>query len=117
MTSGRACVFSALLVASAAAAPRRPRHAPRPLHEAAKAPDRPALLFDIASSYDKGGDRQRAIGWYKKYLATAHGDKDTAVARARVDVLERQLAGDEKVDALPFVEPTTKHTFRTRLTL
>jgi tetratricopeptide (TPR) repeat protein len=88
---------------------------------------RPALLYNIASAYDKGGERMKAVENYRKYVATMPGAPDVASARARADVLEREakeLAAAKAAAArpaprrtipppLPFVEPTTKHTYQT----
>ena len=88
---------------------------------------RPALLYNIASAYDKGGERMKAVENYRKYVATMPGAPDVASARARADVLEREareLAAAKAAAArpelrrnipppLPFVEPTTKYTYQT----
>lgn len=91
---------------------------------------KPALLYNIASSYDKGGDRVHAVENYRKYVATMPGASDVASARARADVLDREekelaaakaaAAGRPAADAarnlappLPFVEPVTKYTYST----
>src|SRR3954467_12799476 len=51
---------------------------------------KPALLYNIASSYDKGGDRAHAVENYRKYVATMPGAPDVASAKARADVLDRE---------------------------
>ena len=86
----------------------------------------PAFLYNVASSYDKGGERKKAVEFYRKYAASAPDAKDVGVARSRADVLEREM---KELDAakrnnaaptqrprppvLPFVEPVTKYTFMT----
>lgn len=91
---------------------------------------RPALLYNIASSYDKGGDRAHAVENYRKYVATMPNASDVAEARARADVLDREAkelaaaraaASRPAVDQprrnipppLPFVEPVTHYTYQT----
>jgi tetratricopeptide (TPR) repeat protein len=93
---------------------------------------RAALLYNIASSYDKGGERKRAVDNYRKYVATMPGSVDVGVARARADVLERELKELEAARAaaarpaeakrnipppLPFVEPVTHYTYKTWIEL
>jgi len=91
---------------------------------------RPALLYNIASSYDKGGDRVHAVENYRKYVATMPSAPDVASAKARADVLDReqkelaaareannrpavQQPGRNIPPPLPFVEPVTKYTYQT----
>ena len=90
---------------------------------------RPALLYNIASSYDKGGERAKAVDNYRKYAAAMPNAPDVGEARARADVLERELkelaaakaavAGNAGGPArnlpppLPFVEPVTHYTYQT----
>jgi tetratricopeptide (TPR) repeat protein len=82
----------------------------------------PAFLYNIASSYDKGGERKKAVDAYRKYAAAAPDAKDVGVARSRADVLEREWKELEAAKQspkraapppLPFVEPITRHTFMT----
>jgi tetratricopeptide (TPR) repeat protein len=82
----------------------------------------PAFLYNIASAYDKGGDRKKAVDAYRKYAAAAPDANDVGVARTRADVLEREWkeleaakapAQRPRPPALPFVEPITKYTFMT----
>jgi tetratricopeptide (TPR) repeat protein len=84
-----------------------------------------AFLYNIASAYDKGGDRPKAVEAYRKYAAAAPEAKDVGVARSRAEVLEREwkeieaakrggAATNPKVPPpLPFVEPITKYSFQT----
>jgi tetratricopeptide (TPR) repeat protein len=85
-----------------------------------------AFLYNIASAYDKGGDRKKAVDFYRKYAAAAPGANDVGVARSRADVLEKEWKELEAAKRtaegktkralppnLPFVEPITKHTFMT----
>jgi tetratricopeptide (TPR) repeat protein len=91
---------------------------------------KPALLYNIASSYDKGGDRAHAVENYRKYVATMPTAPDVASARARADVLDREQKELDAAKAaanrpaveqrarnipppLPFVEPVTKYTYQT----
>jgi len=86
----------------------------------------PAFLYNVAQSYDKGGDRQKAASAYRKYAESMPDAKDTAVARKRAEVLEKEWAELEAAKkaaaapkkremppALPFVEPVTKYTYQT----
>jgi tetratricopeptide (TPR) repeat protein len=84
----------------------------------------PAFLYNIASAYDKGGDRAKAVDAYRKYAAASPDAKDVGVARSRADVLEREWKELEAAKSaaapkrarppnLPFVEPVTKYTFNT----
>src|SRR5438045_8312761 len=87
----------------------------------------PAFLYNIASAYDKGGDRAKAADAYRKYAAAAPDAKDVGVARSRADVLEREwkelesakqsaaTARRARPPNLPFVEPITRYTFNTDL--
>jgi tetratricopeptide (TPR) repeat protein len=91
----------------------------------------PAFLYNIASAYDKAGDRKRAVDAYRKYAGSNVDAKDTAEARARAEVLEREWKEIEAAKAaaarpeerralpppLPFVEPVTKHTYQTLITV
>jgi tetratricopeptide (TPR) repeat protein len=91
----------------------------------------PAFLYNIATSYDKGGDRRKAVENYRKYAVAMPDAKDNAVARARADVLEREWKELEAAKAaarseppkralpppLPFTEPCTKYTFQTSTTV
>lgn len=92
-----------------------------------------ALLYNIASSYDKGGDRAHAVENYRKYVALMPGSPDVASAKARADVLDREekelaaaraAASARPAEAarnlpppLPFVEPVTKYTYSTWMKL
>lgn len=96
-----------------------------------KVPAEKAFLYNVANSYDKGGDRKNAVAWYQKYIEAVPDPKKVAQAKARVTVLEREMkeldaargssngaAPTEKParatpPALPFVEPVTKHTYQT----
>jgi tetratricopeptide (TPR) repeat protein len=88
----------------------------------------PAFLYNIASAYDKAGERVKAVDNYRKYVAASPDAKDNAVAKARADVLEREWKELEAAKAaakppeppkrvlpppLPFVEPVTKYTYKT----
>jgi hypothetical protein len=86
----------------------------------------PAFLYNIASAYDKAGDRKQAVEAYRKYAAAMPKAEDNAVARARADVLEREWKELEAAKAgpkpepkralpppLPFAEPVTKYTYKT----
>jgi tetratricopeptide (TPR) repeat protein len=81
----------------------------------------PAFLYNIASAYDKGGERKKAIDAYRKYVQTMPSSPDVAAARARADVLEREWKELEAAKApkrtvpppLPFVEPVTRYTYQT----
>jgi tetratricopeptide (TPR) repeat protein len=86
----------------------------------------PAFLYNIAQSYDKGGDRQKAAAAYRKYVDAMPDAKDNAVAKKRAEVLEKEwteLEAAKKAAAapkkrelpppLPFVEPVTKYTYQT----
>jgi tetratricopeptide (TPR) repeat protein len=92
----------------------------------------PAFLYNIGSAYDKAGDRKRAVEAYRKYVAANVDSNDSAVARARADVLEREWKELEAARAaaikeaapkrvlpppLPFVEPVTKHSYSTLVTI
>ncbi|HEY7955472.1 MAG TPA: chalcone isomerase family protein [Polyangia bacterium] len=89
----------------------------------------PAMLYNIAQAYDKGGDRARAVENYRKYVKAAPDAKDNAVAASRADVLEREwkeLQAARQASAqparklappLPFVEPITKYTYQTWITV
>lgn len=91
---------------------------------------KPALLYNIASAYDKGGDRKKAVENYRKYVAAMPDSPDVASSKARADVLEREAkeldaarsaaatrpAAEPKrqiAPPLPFVEPVTKYTYQT----
>jgi tetratricopeptide (TPR) repeat protein len=94
----------------------------------------PDILYNIAQAYDKGGDRKRAVDSYRKYCEVNPSSKDNAIARKRADVLEREwkeleaakaMVKPQVVEApkralppaLPFVEPVTKHTYQTWVTV
>src|SRR3954452_15506651 len=47
----------------------------------------PAFLYNIASAYDNGGDRAKAVDAYRKYAVAMPDAKDVGVARSRADVL------------------------------
>ncbi|MCA1664232.1 MAG: hypothetical protein LC659_08190, partial [Myxococcales bacterium] len=69
---------------------------------------KPALLYNIASSYDKGGDRVHAVESYRKYVALMPGSPDVASAKARADVLDleaKELAAAKAAAARPAAEP------------
>src|SRR5712692_10011567 len=51
----------------------------------------PALLYNIGSAYDKAGERKKAVTAYRKYVETMPESKDVAAARARADILDREL--------------------------
>lgn len=100
--------------------------AAREFERAYKEQPRPALLYNIASAYDKGGERQRAVENYRKYVALMPSSPDVASARARADVLDREWKELEASKTgrpgeprrtipppLPFVEPVTKFTYQT----
>src|SRR4051812_37373411 len=88
-----------------------------------------ALLYNIATAYDKAGERAKAVENYRKYVALMPNSSEVAVSKARADVLEREAkelaaarATAEKPVAqparniappLPFVEPVTKYTYQT----
>ena len=88
-----------------------------------------ALLYNIATAYDKGGERQKAVENYRRYVALMPNSPEVAVSKARADVLEREVkelaaarASSQPNAAeparnipppLPFVEPTTKFTYQT----
>lgn len=92
-----------------------------------------AFLYNIAVAYDKGGDRDKAVSFYRRYVDAMPAAREVAVAKARIDVLERESreladarAAKEKAEAqakqpaaralpaaLPFIEPTTKFSFQT----
>jgi tetratricopeptide (TPR) repeat protein len=90
---------------------------------------RPELLYNIASAYDKGGDRKKAVENYRKYMSAMPNSPDVASSKARADVLDREAkeldaakaaasrpAGEPKrqiAPPLPFVEPVTKYTYQT----
>jgi tetratricopeptide (TPR) repeat protein len=91
----------------------------------------PQLLYNIASAYDKAGERRKAVDNYRKYVATMPQSNDVAAAKSRADVLDRELKELEAAKAaaqpqvakrpvappLPFVEPVTKFTYQTVVTL
>jgi tetratricopeptide (TPR) repeat protein len=87
-----------------------------------------ALLYNIATAYDKAGERTKAVENYRKYVALMPSSPEVAVSRSRADVLEREAkelaaarAPQPPVAAparnipppLPFVEPVTKYTYQT----
>jgi tetratricopeptide (TPR) repeat protein len=89
---------------------------------------RPPLLYNIASAYDKGGERKKAVDNYRKYVALMPSSPEVAEARARADVLEREqkeldaakAAAARPAEArrnipppLPFVETVTHYTYET----
>ncbi|MCU1276630.1 MAG: hypothetical protein JWM53_176 [bacterium] len=93
-----------------------------------------ALLYNIATSFDKGGERRKAVENYRKYVALMPGSPDVAAARARADVLDRELKELDAAKAaasgrpaeqpkrnipppLPFVEPVTKYTYKTWISI
>jgi tetratricopeptide (TPR) repeat protein len=93
---------------------------------------RAELLYNIASAYDKGGERQKAVDNYRKYVALMPNSPDVDSARARAEVLEREwkeLAAARAAAAraseprrnvpppLPFVEPVTRYTYQTWITV
>ena len=47
-------------------------------------------MYNVASAYDKGGDLPRAIEWYGRYLGANPGTREAIVAKARVEILERE---------------------------
>jgi len=87
----------------------------------------PAFMYNVASAYDKGGERKKAVEAYRKYAGIATDPKETVVSRKRADVLEREWKELEAAKAaaqrapaatklpppLPFVEPVSKATFQT----
>jgi hypothetical protein len=91
----------------------------------------PSLLYNIASAWDKAGERKKAVDAYRKYVATMPSSADVAAARARAEVLERELKELEAAKAaaqqqpvkravappLPFVEPVTHYTYQTVTTI
>lgn len=89
----------------------------------------PALLYNIGSAYDKAGERRKAVAAYRKYVDTMPESKDVAAARARADILDRELKELEAArsartseprslpPSLPFVEPTTRYAFETVVTV
>jgi hypothetical protein len=86
-----------------------------------------ALLYNIATAYDKAGERTKAVENYRKYVALMPNSPEVAVSKARADVLEREAKelaaarAQPTVTAparnipppLPFVEPVTKYTYQT----
>jgi tetratricopeptide (TPR) repeat protein len=87
---------------------------------------RPELLYNIGSSWDKAGERQKAVESYKKYVASAPDSREVASTRARIVVLEREMKDLEAArtqkesdakpklpPALPFVEPVTRYSYQT----
>ncbi len=107
--------------------------AAREFERAYREQPKPALLYNIASSYDKAGEGAKAVENYRKYVALMPGSPDVASARARADVLDREvkeLAAAKAAAAhsaeqskrnlpppLPFVEPVTKYTYQTWIKL
>lgn len=89
---------------------------------ALKAPKESALYYNAAKGYDKAGDRKLALEWYRKFLGNHPTRREGAIATARVEVIERELAEQTAAAVrtlpppLPFVEPVTKHTFQTAMT-
>jgi tetratricopeptide (TPR) repeat protein len=89
----------------------------------------PAFLYNIASAYDKAGERKKAVDAYRRYVQTMPESNDVAAARTRADVLDRELKELEAAKAasqpqkrvlpppLPFVEPVTHYTYQTLVTL
>lgn len=78
----------------------------------------PDFVFNAASAYDKGGAREEAIAAYRRYLGLPqHDGKDDPSIKARIEVLERELAmlmqSAPKHTPLPFVEASTRHAFPT----
>jgi tetratricopeptide (TPR) repeat protein len=85
----------------------------------------PAFMYNIASAYDKGGERAKAVTAYRKYAELSKDPNEVASAKKRADVLEREwkeleaakVANKPEVrkmpPALPFVEPVSKATFQT----
>jgi hypothetical protein len=70
----------------------------------------PAVLANIALSYDRAGDRVEAVRYYRRYLAAPVRSADKAAARARLDELS-QLVGELQVqcqleDCQVFVDGT-----------
>ncbi len=85
---------------------------------AEKAPSESALLYNAAKAFDKAGDRKQAIEWYRKFLGNHPTKREGAIATARLQVIEREIAelagtGRPLPPSLPFVEQITKHTFQT----
>jgi hypothetical protein len=88
---------------------------------------KPELLYNIASAYDKGGERKKAVENYRRYVSAMPSSPDVASARARAEVLDRESKELEAAKAasrpseskrsvlppLPFVEPVTKYTYQT----
>jgi tetratricopeptide (TPR) repeat protein len=100
--------------------------AAREFERAYKETPLPDFLYNIASSYDKGGDRKNAVTAYRKYAEAMPDSKENAVARKRADVLEKEwkeLEAARKTTTeapkrnlpppLPFVEPVSKYAFQT----
>jgi tetratricopeptide (TPR) repeat protein len=103
--------------------------AAREFERAYKEQPKAELLYNIASAYDKGGERKKAVENYRKYVSSMPSSPDVASARARADVLERESKELEAAKAavsrpggepkrnipppLPFVEPVTKYTYQT----
>jgi tetratricopeptide (TPR) repeat protein len=99
----------------------------------------PDFLYNIATAYDKGGERKKAADAYRKYAAAMPEAKESVVARKRADVLESEWKQLEEIEAqkrkaaeealraqaarpklppsLPFVEPVTKFTYQTITTV
>jgi tetratricopeptide (TPR) repeat protein len=97
------------------------------------------FLYNIATAYDKGGDRKKAAEAYRKFAELMPEAKETTAARKRAEVLEKEWRELEEVEAqkrkaaeeaqkaaekakaaraklppsLPFVEPVTRFTYQT----
>lgn len=54
------------------------------------------LLFNIGLAYEKMGDAEHALAFYRRYLAAAPREAKAAEARARSEALVRQLAAQRE---------------------
>jgi tetratricopeptide (TPR) repeat protein len=83
----------------------------------------PAFTYDVASAYDKAGALDEALAAYRRYVTQpGHDVKDEPAVKARIAVLEKTRvepvpAPSPKRAVFPYVEPISRHSFPTNMTI
>lgn len=57
--------------------------------------DRPAILYNIGTAYDRAGDEARALDYYRRYLDADPDAANGAYTRSRIDVLTRTASATD----------------------